>query len=61
MVTTQPRSLDRMVIKKSAEMAARNTVSLLFRMARMAAMKKVLSPISETRMTEMDSPDKWTT
>ena len=32
----------------SAAMAARKTVSLLFRMARIAAMKKVLSPSSDT-------------
>ena len=58
-VTTQPRRPDSMVIRKRAERAARNTVSLLFLMARMAAMKKVLSPISETRMTEMDSVNPW--
>ena len=39
-------------------MAARKTTNLLFRMAKMAAMKKVLSPISETRITEIDSPAK---
>ena len=31
------------------------TVSLLLLMARIAAMKKVLSPISETRITDKDS------
>ena len=46
-----------MVITKRADTAARKTTSLLFLMARMAAMKKVLSPISDTRMTEMDSPE----
>ena len=42
------------VMTARAAMAARKTVSLLLRMARMAAMKKVLSPSSETRMTESD-------
>ena len=55
-VTTQPIKPDRTVMRNRAETAARNTVSLLFLMARMAAMKNVLSPISDTRMTVMDSP-----
>ena len=59
-VTTHPSKADRIVIKKSAESAARKTVSLLFLMARMAAMKKVLSPISDTKITVMDSPRSLT-
>ena len=55
-VTTQPSKAERMVIRKRADTAARNTVSLLFLIAKMAAMKKVLSPISDTRITVMDSP-----
>ena len=47
-VTTNPSKAERTVMTARAEMAARKTVSLLFRMARMAAMKKVLSPSSDT-------------
>jgi len=43
-------------MRKSAEVAPINTISLLFLIARMAAMKNVLSPISETRIIEIDSP-----
>ena len=43
-VTTQPRRAESTVIRKKA---ARNTVSLFWVIARMAAMKKVLSPISD--------------
>ena len=56
-VTTQPSNAERIVIRKSADRAARKTVSLLFLMARMAAMKKVLSPISDTKITVIDSPE----
>ena len=35
------------------------TVSLLLLMARIAAMKNVLSPISETRITDKDSTKPW--
>ena len=58
-VTTQPSIADRMVIRKSADKAARKTVSLLFLIARMAAMKKVLSPISDTKITVIDSPESY--
>ena len=43
-----PRRAERTVMTARAAMAARKTVSLLLRMARMAAMKKVLSPSSDT-------------
>lgn len=43
---------ERIVIKAKAKMAPANTVNLGWRMAIIAAMKKVLSPISDTRMTE---------
>ena len=58
-VTTNPRRAERMVMTARAEMAARNTVSLLLDMARMAAMKKVLSPSSDTRITDRDSTKPW--
>ena len=48
MTTMLPRRAERTVITARAAMAARKTVSLLLRMARMAAMKKVLSPSSDT-------------
>ena len=53
-VTTHPSNADRMVIRYRADRAAMNTISLLFLMARMAAMKNVLSPISDTRITVME-------
>ena len=53
-VTTQPSKPDSTVIRNRADTAAKKTVSLLFRMARIAAMKKVLSPISDTRITVID-------
>ena len=53
-VTTQPRAADTVVMMYRAERAARNTTSLLLVMARIAAMKKVLSPISDTRITVME-------
>ena len=46
-VTNQPRRAESTVIRKKAERAARNMVSLFWVIARMAAMKKVLSPISD--------------
>ena len=58
-VTTQPSKAERMVIRKRADRAARKTVSLLFLIARMAAMKKVLSPISDTKITVIDSPESY--
>ena len=42
-------------MRARAEMAPRKTVSLLEVMAMMAAMKKVLSPNSETKITDSDS------
>ncbi len=58
-VTTHPKSADSTVMSASADMAARKTVSLSQVMAMMAAMKKVLSPISETRMTDSASTKPW--
>ena len=55
-VTTHPNRPERTVIRNKADTAAKNTVSLLFLIAMIAAMKKVLSPISETSITVMDSP-----
>ena len=46
---------ERTVITIKAPMAPAKTVNLGCRMAIIAAMKKVLSPISETRITEMDA------
>ena len=46
-VTTQPRRAESTVIRKRAERAAMNMVSLFWVIARMAAMEKVLSPISD--------------
>lgn len=43
------------VINTSAEMAPRNTVRRECFMAMIAAMKNVLSPISETIMTDSDA------
>ena len=54
-MTTNPRRADRTVMSARADMAARKTVSLFEVIAIMAAMKKVLSPSSETRMTERAS------
>lgn len=48
------------VIKMRAETAARKTVRRACLMAMMAAMKKVLSPISETTMTVSDDTKPWT-
>ena len=58
-VTTHPSKAERMVIRKRADKAARKTVSLLFLIARMAAMKKVLSPNSDTKITVIDSPESY--
>ena len=46
-VTNQPRRAESTVIRKKAERAARNTVSLFWVIAKMAAMKTVLSAISD--------------
>ena len=47
-VTTHPSSAESTVMRARAEMAPRKTVSLLDVMAKMAAIKNVLSPISDT-------------
>ena len=46
---------DNTVIRAKAPIAPANTVILGCRMAMMAAMKKVLSPNSETMMTDKDA------
>lgn len=46
---------DKTVISAKAEMAPVNTVSLGCFMAIIAAIKNVLSPISETNITEIDA------
>jgi len=53
-VTANPSKAESIVIKYRAESAPIKTTNLLFVMARIAAIKKVLSPISETRMTVID-------
>ena len=50
-VTTNPNKADKTVMVANAEIAERKTVILLLVIAKMAAMKKVLSPNSETRTT----------
>lgn len=46
---------DRIVIRPSANMAPANTVSLGCRIAMIAAMKNVLSPSSETMITDSEA------
>ena len=46
---------DIIVITNSADSAPNNTVRREWRIAKMAAMKKVLSPISETMMTDREA------
>ena len=58
-VTTNPSNAESTVIRASAETAAKKMVSLLDVMAMMAAMKNVLSPISETTMTDRPSTKPW--
>lgn len=55
----QHNSPDKHVISPRASMAPASTVSRLYRMAIMAAMKKVLSPSSDTMMTEMEATKAW--
>ena len=55
MTVAYPKQTDRNVMKARAERAPENTSSLELVMANMAAMKKVLSPISETIMTDNDA------
>jgi hypothetical protein len=50
---------DNTVMRASAPMAPANTVILGWRMAMMAAMKKVLSPNSDTMMTEREATNAW--
>ena len=52
MAVVMPRNTDRRVMTMRADMAARNTTIRECVMAIMAAIKKVLSPNSETMMTE---------
>lgn len=50
---------DNTVIRAKAPIAPANTVILGCRMAMMAAMKNVLSPNSETMMTDKDATKAW--
>ena len=58
-MTANPSKAESIVIKYRAESAPIKTTNLLFVMARIAAIKKVLSPISETRMTVIDEAEKY--
>lgn len=51
---------DKTVISASADIAPANTVILGCRMAIIAAIKKVLSPNSETIITDKDATKAWT-
>lgn len=46
-------------MRTRAEIAPKNTVSRECFMAMMAAMKKVLSPISDTMITDKDAKKPW--
>lgn len=50
-----PKTADRMVIRASAEIAPANTVRRGCLIAIMAAMKKVLSPSSDTSITDIEA------
>lgn len=50
-----PRHTDKKVINPRADIAPANTNNLEYFMAIMAAIKKVLSPISDTMITERDA------
>jgi len=59
-VTRVPPSAESRVMMPSAAMAPAKTVDLACFMAMMAAMKKVLSPNSETMITDMEATKAWT-
>jgi len=48
------------VMRPSAAMAPENTSKREWRIARIAAMKNVLSPSSDTMMTDSDATNAWT-
>ena len=52
-VKAWPKTPAKMVMMNSDEMEPKNTIILLWRMAIKAAIRKVLSPISETTIIEM--------
>ena len=54
-VATLPKAADNAVITANADIAPKNTRTRLYCAAMMAAMKNVLSPISETRMTDIEA------
>lgn len=55
MTVAYPKQTERKVMKARADRAPVNTNSLELVMANMAAIKKVLSPISDTMMTDIDA------
>ena len=58
-VVSAPMKTDMTVIVARARIAPEKMVSLLYFIAMIAAMKNVLSPISETRMTEREERKPW--
>ena len=52
MIVAYPKQTERNVISPRAESAPQNTSHLEFFIARMAEMKNVLSPISDTMITD---------
>ena len=54
-MVANPRQTERKVMNPRAEMAPLKTSSREYFMAIMAAMKNVLSPISDTMMTEIEA------
>ena len=58
-VVAYPRKTDSTVIKPRAPIAPRKTMNLECLIAIMAAIKKVLSPSSDTIMTDIDATNAW--
>ena len=58
-VVAYPSTADRMVIKPSASIAPVNTIDLACLIDIMAAIKNVLSPSSETMMTDKEATKAW--
>lgn len=59
MVVSAPIPTESTVITARAIKAPEKIVSRLYFIAMMAAMKNVLSPISDTKMTENDDRNPW--
>lgn len=55
MVAAMPNTTESMVISASADMAPAKTIKRGWRIAMMAAMKKVLSPNSVNNITDIDA------